>query len=112
MVALIALAGGFLSFISPCVLPIVPVYIAYISGVSIASKDKKSNGKPMLFVLITSVVFVAGFTTAFTLIAVIFDIVFSFVSGEVKNIINIIAGAMQLDLSSGSTLQELLNWDF
>ena len=30
-----ALAAGFLSFISPCVLPLVPAYISYISGVSI-----------------------------------------------------------------------------
>ena len=32
-----ALAAGFLSFISPCVLPLVPAYISYISGVSIDS---------------------------------------------------------------------------
>jgi cytochrome c-type biogenesis protein len=30
-----AIAAGFLSFISPCVLPLVPAYISYISGVSI-----------------------------------------------------------------------------
>ena len=32
--ALIAFAAGFLSFISPCVLPLVPSYITYITGVS------------------------------------------------------------------------------
>jgi len=32
---LTAIAAGFLSFISPCVLPLVPAYISYISGVSI-----------------------------------------------------------------------------
>lgn len=33
--AVTAVAAGFLSFISPCVLPLVPAYISYISGVSI-----------------------------------------------------------------------------
>jgi cytochrome c-type biogenesis protein len=33
--AVTAIAAGFLSFISPCVLPLVPAYISYISGVSI-----------------------------------------------------------------------------
>jgi len=33
--AITAIAAGFLSFISPCVLPLVPAYISYISGVSI-----------------------------------------------------------------------------
>jgi len=33
--AITAIAAGFLSFISPCVLPLVPAYISYISGVSL-----------------------------------------------------------------------------
>ena len=31
---LIAFCAGFLSFVSPCVLPLVPSYITYITGVS------------------------------------------------------------------------------
>ena len=38
-----AVAAGFLSFISPCVLPLVPAYISYISGVSI--DDMKASHK-------------------------------------------------------------------
>ena len=32
---LVALAAGILSFLSPCVLPIVPPYLAYMSGISV-----------------------------------------------------------------------------
>ena len=32
---LVALVAGIISFLSPCVLPIVPPYLAYISGVSL-----------------------------------------------------------------------------
>ena len=33
---IVALAAGFISFLSPCVLPIVPPYLAYMSGVSVS----------------------------------------------------------------------------
>ena len=41
---LIAFSGGFLSFLSPCVLPLIPGYISYISGQTLNEviKDKKS----------------------------------------------------------------------
>ena len=31
----LAFAAGFVSFLSPCVLPLLPVYLSYISGVSV-----------------------------------------------------------------------------
>ena len=34
---LLAIAAGLLSFLSPCVLPLVPVYISYLTGQSIES---------------------------------------------------------------------------
>ena len=41
---LIAFSGGFVSFLSPCVLPLIPGYISYISGQSLDKiiKDNKS----------------------------------------------------------------------
>ena len=41
---IVALVAGIVSFLSPCVLPIVPPYLAYMSGVSI--KDLDSDGAP------------------------------------------------------------------
>src|SRR5688572_5807745 len=41
-----AVAAGFLSFISPCVLPLVPAYISYISGVSI-DELKATRNEPV-----------------------------------------------------------------
>ena len=35
--ALVAVAAGVLSFLSPCVLPIVPPYLAYMTGVKVSS---------------------------------------------------------------------------
>ena len=42
---LTALAGGLISFVSPCVLPLVPPYLCYIGGVSIEELEQPEPGK-------------------------------------------------------------------
>ena len=56
-----AFGGGVLSFISPCVAPLVPGYLAMISG-SMSSSDESRNRWNLLA---TSAVFVAGFSLVF-----------------------------------------------
>ena len=41
VVVLMALAGGLLSFLSPCILPLAPGYLGMISGVSMANLQKE-----------------------------------------------------------------------
>ncbi len=63
---LIALAAGVLSFLSPCVLPIVPPYLAYMGGISMAEMtDNKASRKPAI---IASVFFVLGLSTVFLIL--------------------------------------------
>jgi cytochrome c-type biogenesis protein len=59
---LASLVAGFLSFISPCCLPIVPPYLAYISGISVG--EMKQGRAPML----AAVFFVLGLSTIFMLL--------------------------------------------
>ena len=59
--ALVALAAGVLSFLSPCVLPIVPPYLAYMSGISLG--EMKSGRKPLL----AASFFFLGLSTVFLL---------------------------------------------
>ena len=63
---LTAVAAGLVSFISPCVLPIVPGYLSFISGVNLAEL-RGGETPPGLSrrVGITSLVFVLGFSTVF-----------------------------------------------
>ena len=63
---LIALGAGVASFITPCVLPMVPVYLGIISGVSI--DQMKSDEKHLSKVFFASLLFVLGFTTVFALL--------------------------------------------
>ncbi len=58
---IVAMLGGILSFLSPCVLPIVPPYLAFIGGTSI---DKMSEGRDRT-VIIKAIFFVFGLSTVF-----------------------------------------------
>ncbi|MBE9477173.1 MAG: cytochrome c biogenesis protein CcdA, partial [Proteobacteria bacterium] len=50
---IVALLAGVISFLSPCVLPIVPPYLAYMGGISMAEMtDKKVSNKPAVIAAI------------------------------------------------------------
>lgn len=66
---LLAFTAGILSFVSPCVLPLVPSYISYISGFSIDElRTAPRASRTRWITLGHSLLFVAGFTTVFTLL--------------------------------------------
>jgi cytochrome c-type biogenesis protein len=57
----VALLGGLVSFFSPCVLPLVPGYLSYVTGfsaVDLASAEGKRRGR----VLLGALLFILGFT--------------------------------------------------
>ena len=58
-----AFAVGFVSFISPCVLPLVPGYLSAVSGVSLA--EMKSGERSLPRILLPSIVFCLSFTAVF-----------------------------------------------
>jgi len=61
-----AFVAGLLSFVSPCVLPIVPGYMSFISGINVARmKDGVADPHQLRRVVLTSLAFVLGFSTVF-----------------------------------------------
>jgi len=83
---LIAFSAGFISFLSPCVLPLIPGYISYISGRALDEiiKDNKS-------VLLKTIFFAIGFSIVF----ISFGITASFIGKlliSYSNQLRIIAG--------------------
>ncbi|SCZ58568.1 cytochrome c-type biogenesis protein [Epibacterium ulvae] len=63
---LVALIGGLISFLSPCVLPIVPPYLAYMSGVSIGEIQGSSAARQKA--ILAALFFVLGLSTVFLLL--------------------------------------------
>ncbi len=59
----VAAAAGFISFASPCVLPLVPGYLSYVSGVS--GQDVERGGRNLGRVLVGVALFVLGFSLVF-----------------------------------------------
>ncbi|KPB01390.1 cytochrome c biogenesis CcdA family protein [Ahrensia marina] len=64
-----ALGAGALSFLSPCVLPLVPPYLCYMAGVTVdefrGDTAEKKTGAVRGALIIASLAFVLGFTTVF-----------------------------------------------
>jgi cytochrome c-type biogenesis protein len=64
-----AFIAGFLSFLSPCVLPLIPSYITYITGLSFADlQAEHPTHKVRQQTIIHSLLFIAGFTFVFVLL--------------------------------------------
>jgi cytochrome c-type biogenesis protein len=61
----IALSAGFLSFLSPCVLPLVPSYLTFVTGMSL---EDLQEGVDRRTTLVHSVLFVVGFSVIFILL--------------------------------------------
>jgi cytochrome c-type biogenesis protein len=64
----IAVAAGFVSFVSPCVLPLLPGYMAFLSGAAGSLEGRSGRGRAV----IGSVAFVVGFAIVFVSLGALF----------------------------------------
>ena len=61
-----AFSAGLLSFISPCVLPLVPSYLSYITGLSVENLAKvEERERFKSAIMLNALLFIAGFSTVF-----------------------------------------------
>lgn len=91
---LAAFAAGILSFVSPCVLPLIPGYISFISGLTLEEMQRDASAATSRRqVLVASVAFVLGFTVVFVALGASASVVGKFVMRQLP-ILSKIAGAM------------------
>jgi len=88
---LIAFAAGVLSFLSPCILPLIPSYLSLVGGVSYEELSEKKSGR--LRVFLRTLLFVLGFSIIFILLGVLFSGTGGFLTGA-SRILNIVAGSL------------------
>jgi cytochrome c-type biogenesis protein len=89
---LVALLGGAASFLSPCVLPLLPAYLSFVSGLSVEDLQKGDRR-----VLWSTIGFVAGFSLVFTLLGA----GFSFIGGLAdQRTLEIVAGTLLVILGA------------
>jgi cytochrome c-type biogenesis protein len=91
---LYALAMGAISFVSPCILPLIPSYVSYITGISYDELvSRESRKKNMNITLLHSLFFVAGFSIIFVLLGATASLAGSILS-HYLGIIRIVGGAL------------------
>ncbi|MFA5143230.1 MAG: cytochrome c biogenesis protein CcdA [Candidatus Omnitrophota bacterium] len=65
----VAFAAGFLTFLSPCLLPVIPSFIAYIAGISLSEMTgPERQGEARAKTIVHSLLFIAGFSIVFILL--------------------------------------------
>ncbi|MBN2466926.1 MAG: sulfite exporter TauE/SafE family protein [Deltaproteobacteria bacterium] len=88
-----AFLGGLLAFFSPCVIPLIPVYLSYLSGVSVEEmqKDKAHKWQMRRVLLVNALFFCGGFTVVFVLLGASASFAGQFLLAHLR-ILNRIAG--------------------
>ena len=92
---LIAFSAGLASFIAPCILPMIPAFLAYISGTTLTeiNNDQKTNFKiNKINIIANTIFFVLGFSIIFSTLGVLINSILSENINQLSNSLNWIAG--------------------
>ncbi|MDP9477507.1 MAG: cytochrome c biogenesis protein CcdA [Actinomycetota bacterium] len=89
----LALAAGLASFLSPCMLPVIPAFLAQLAGTSLDVSDLKRRD-----VLLGTVLFVAGFSAVFAGLGVVLGAVLQEAATEVLAWLSRLAGTVVIVL--------------
>ena len=87
---LISFLAGLLSFLSPCVLPLVPAYLGYVSGLNVMEIKGGKGGRRVIFGILA---FVIGFSVVFTFMGLTASAIGTFLAQN-KKILSVIAGIL------------------
>ncbi len=92
-----ALFAGVISFLSPCVLPLVPPYLGYLGGTTIDQLTEETEGinRAYLRVIAASLFFILGFTTIFVGLGAVAS-AFGQLIAQYKNTMAVVAGVFIL----------------
>ena len=91
----IAFVAGIASFISPCILPLIPAYLSLMGGTTLS--NLKQDRSRRWAAVINTLFFIVGFTVVFVVLGVVFSSTFGLLGNAVR-IVNIVAGALVIVL--------------
>ncbi len=95
---------GIISFLSPCILPIIPVYLGYLSGIGQTDEETGEVTYPKKQVIVNTIFFVVGIAFAFLLLGISFTTVGQFLNenhilfARISGLIMILFGLYQIGL--------------
>jgi len=92
----VAALAGLGSFVAPCILPMIPAFLAYISGTTLSELNQKDGSKTVTInrtnIILNSLFFVLGFSVVFSTLGVIINSVLSTSTGELVEGLNQVGG--------------------
>jgi len=92
----VAVLAGLASFVAPCILPMIPAFLAYISGTTLSELNQKSGSNTVTInrtnIILNSVFFVVGFSVVFSTLGVIINSILVTSAGELVEGLNQIGG--------------------
>ena len=111
----LAVIAGFSSFFAPCILPIVPAFLAYISGITISDLTKSTKTQTVSInktnVILNTIFFFLGYSVVFSALGVTINSVFTSSANELISNFNYIGGliiiSFGLFMIASSKIQKL-----
>lgn len=65
---LAAFSAGVVSFFAPCVVPLLPAYVSYVTGVSLGELERNGYGPYRFRILVSSLLYILGFSLVFVIL--------------------------------------------
>jgi cytochrome c-type biogenesis protein len=94
----VAVLAGLASFVAPCILPMIPAFLAYISGSTLSELNQRDGSNTITInrtnIILNSVFFVLGFSVLFSTLGVIINSIFSSSAVKLVEELNQIAGVI------------------
>jgi cytochrome c-type biogenesis protein len=93
----LAFVAGLLSFLSPCVLPLIPSYLSFIGGASLGVTEEAQRSRLQAFY--QTLAFVLGFSIVFVALGAVFSAALGAL-GRLTRVVNIVAGLIVIGLGA------------
>jgi len=94
----VAVLAGLGSFVAPCILPMIPAFLAYISGTTLSEIDNKGGSQTITVnrtkIILNTVFFVLGFSIVFSTLGVIINSTLTNSSGALIDGFNQVGGVI------------------
>ena len=94
----VAALAGLGSFVAPCILPMIPAFLAYISGTTLSELNQKGKSKTLTInrtnIVFNSIFFVLGFSVIFSILGVIINSVLGTTAVEFVDTLNQVGGVI------------------
>ena len=109
----VAVLAGLGSFVAPCILPMIPAFLAYISGSTLSELNQKGGSQTVTInrtkIILNTVFFVLGFSVVFSTLGVIINSTLANSSGDLIQGFNQIGGIIIIGFGAFLLLSSKIN---